>query len=249
MLADNDNEKPVARQIDFATTQWSIVLTAGQRQSPNAQDALAALCQTYWYPLYAYVRRRVADTNDAHDLTQAFFAELLAKNYVAPATPERGRFRAYLLTSLKHFLSHEWEKAKAQKRGGGQPPISLDFASGDSRIRLEPYTKLTADELYERQWTIALLERVMSRLEGESQTGGKAKQFALLKGFLIGEHEGSTYDDVAAELGTTPAAAKMAASRLRSRYRQLLREEIAQTVAGPGEVDDEIRGLFHTLGS
>lgn len=241
-----DSPAPADR---FATTRWSIVLAAGQRKAADADQALATLCQTYWYPLYAYVRRRVTDVNEAHDLTQAFFAELLEKNYVGPATPERGRFRAYLLTSLKHFLSHQWEKAKAQKRGGGRTPISLDFNDGDSRIRLEPCDGLTADELYERQWAVALLERVMGLLESEMAASGKKDQFEHLKGFLIGEHGGSTYDDVAAKLGMTAAAAKMAASRMRGRYRQLLREEIAQTVSGPEEVEQEIRDLFQTLGS
>jgi DNA-directed RNA polymerase specialized sigma24 family protein len=233
----------------FATTRWSVVLAAGRQSSTDADQALAALCQTYWYPLYAYVRRRVLDVNEAQDLTQSFFAKLLQKNYVSPATPERGRFRSYLLTSFKHFLSHEWEKAKAEKRGGGRVPISLDFDAGDSRIRLEPCTGLTADELYERQWAVALLGRVMELLEAEFAEDGKAEQFVLLKDFLVGDHDGTTYDNVAAKLGTTAAAAKMAASRMRRRYRKLLRDEIAQTVAGPDEVDEEIRDLFKTLGS
>lgn len=233
----------------FATTQWSIVLAAGHRSSPDADQALASLCATYWYPLYAYVRRRVSDVGEAQDSTQAFFVELLDKNYVRPATPERGRFRAYLLTSFKHFLSHQWEKAKAQKRGGGRTPISLDFDVGDSRFRLEPCTHMTADEFYERQWAVALLHQVMDRLRHELASTGKANQFDLLKDFIIGEHPDITYADVAAKLGTTAAAAKMAASRMRRRYRQLLRDEIAQTVASPSEVDQEIRDLFATLGS
>ena len=232
----------------FATTQWSIVLAAGHRSSPDADQALASLCGTYWYPLYAYVRRRVSDVGEAQDLTQAFFAELLDKNYVRPATPERGRFRAYLLTSFKHFLSHEWERAKAQKRGGGRTPISLDFDDGDSRFRLEPFTQLTADELYERQWAVALLQRVLQRLEADLAQAGKADQFDLLKDFIIGGQYVVTYADVALKLGTTAAAAKMAASRIRRRYRGLLRDEIAQTVADPAEVDQEIRDLFRVLG-
>lgn len=231
----------------FATTQWSIVLAAGHRSSPDADQALASLCDTYWYPLYAYVRRRVSDVGDAQDLTQAFFAELLEKNYVRPATPERGRFRAYLLTSFKHFLSHQWEKAKAQKRGGGRRPISLDFNAGDSRFRLELCTQLTADELYERQWALALLQRVLQRLEAELAQAGKADQFDLLKDFIIGGQDGITYADVAVKLGTTAASAKMAASRMRRRYRELLRDEISQTVAGPEQVDQEIRDLFKVL--
>jgi len=232
---------------EFAATRWSVVVVAGRRSSPDSQKALQSLCEAYWYPLYAYVRRRVADSNDAHDLTQAFFAELLAKNYVGLARAERGRFRAFLLTSLKHFLSKERDKAKAQKRGGGKAPISLDFESADSRYRVEPGCDLTAEQIYDREWAIALLGRILQRLERESAENGKAEQFEELKGFLIGDHGGATYADVAHRLGTTEAATKMAAHRLRRRYRELLREEIAETVSSPEEVEDEIAKLFVTL--
>jgi DNA-directed RNA polymerase specialized sigma24 family protein len=230
----------------FSTTRWSMVLAAG-RHSLDADQALATLCETYWYPLYAYARRRVAQISEAQDLTQSFFATLLEKDYVQPAAPERGRFRSYLLTAFQHFLSKEWEKAKAQKRGGGKLPIRLDFSDSDSRWHLEPCTHLTADQLYERQWAVAVLHRVMDRLAAEFTQDGKAKQFESLKGFMIGDHGEHTYDDVAKELGTTAAAAKMAASRMRRGYRRLLRDEIAQTVASPEEVDQEIRDLFATL--
>src|ERR1700733_2397909 len=169
----------------FAATRWSVVLVAGHRSSPDSRRALASLCEVYWYPLYAYVRRRVTDVNDAHDLTQAFFAELLAKNYVGSAKAERGRFRAFLLTSLKHFLSKERERARAQKRGGGKAPIPLDFASADSRYRLEPAGGLTAEQIYDREWALALLGRILQRLEAESADAGKPEQFEQLKGFLI----------------------------------------------------------------
>src|ERR1700722_18744312 len=151
----------------FAATRWSVVLVAGRRSSPDSRRALESLCEAYWYPLYAYVRRRVADTNDAHDLTQAFFAELLAKNYVGSAKAERGRFRAFLLTSLKHFLSKEWDKGKAQKRGGGKAPIPFDFESADSQYCIEPACGLTAEQIYDREWAVALLGRIMERLERE----------------------------------------------------------------------------------
>jgi DNA-directed RNA polymerase specialized sigma24 family protein len=231
----------------FAATRWSVVLVAGRRSSPDSRRALESLCKAYWYPLYAYVRRRVADANDAHDLTQAFFAELLAKNYVGSAKAERGRFRAFLLTSLKHFLSKEWDKAKAKKRGGGKAPIPLDFESADSQYRIELACGLTPEQIYDREWAVALLGRIMGRLERESAEGGNATQFEELKGFLIGEHAGATYADVATRLGTTEAAVKMAAHRMRRRYRELLREEIAETVSGPEEVEDEIFKLFATL--
>jgi RNA polymerase sigma factor (sigma-70 family) len=231
----------------FATTRWSIVRVAGRRSSPDSRQALQSLCESYWYPLYAYVRRRVSDINDAQDLTQAFFAELLTKNYVGSATVERGRFRAFLLTALKHFLSKEWEKAKAQKRGGGKPPIPLDFETANSRYLFEPERGLTPEQIYDREWAVALLGRIMQRLESEFVESGKPRQFEELKGYLIGEQDGVTYSDVGAKLGITEAAAKMAAHRLRRRYRELLREEIAETVTGPDEVEDEIFKLFATL--
>jgi RNA polymerase sigma-70 factor (ECF subfamily) len=191
----------------------------------------------------------MADVNEAQDLTQAFFAQLLEKNYVGTAAPERGRFRAFLLTAFKHFLSKEWEKAKAQKRGGGRPPLSLDFDAADSSLRIDPAAGLTAEQFYERQWAITLLQRIMERLRTELELAGKSTQFEELKGFIIGEHAGATYSDVAQRLNVTEAAAKMAASRMRQRYRDLLREEIAHTVDGPDEVDDEIHELFQALTS
>ncbi|HEV7999960.1 MAG TPA: sigma-70 family RNA polymerase sigma factor [Planctomycetaceae bacterium] len=232
---------------EFAATRWSVVLVAGRRSSPDSRRALESLCEAYWYPLYAYVRRRVADVNDAHDLTQAFFSELLTKNYVGSAKAERGRFRAFLLTSLKHFLSKERERARAQKRGGGKGPIPLDFESADSRYRIEPARGLTAEQIYDREWAVALLGRILQRLEAESADAGKSEQFQELKGFLIGEHAGAIYADVAVRLSTSEAAVKMAASRLRRRYRELLREEIAETLSRPDDVDDEISKLFATL--
>ena len=203
-MADIGNNPPRREgPSQFVTTRWSIVLAAGRRSSPAAGQALETLCQTYWYPLYAYVRRRVPNIEEARDLTQAFFTELLDKEYVRPAAPERGRFRAYLLTCFKHFLSHEWEKAKAKKRGGGQRAISLDFDAGDSQFRLEPASQLTAEELYERQWAIALLDRVMLQLRDEHAKTAKHEQFELLKTFIAGEHAGETYADVAPRSAST----------------------------------------------
>jgi RNA polymerase sigma-70 factor (ECF subfamily) len=189
----------------------------------------------------------VPDVNEAQDWTQAFFAELLEKNYVGSATPERGRFRSFLLTAFKHFLAKEMEKGKAQKRGGGRAPISLDFQTAESSLRIEPAAGLTAEQFYEQQWAIALLARIMERLEWEFQKAGKPEHFEAFKGFILGDHAGSTYAQVAARLDMTEGAAKKAGSRMRQRYRELLREEIAQTVAGPDEVDDEIRNLFFIL--
>lgn len=231
----------------FATTHWSVVIAAGQNSSSDSRQALESLCKMYWAPLYSYVRRRVPDVHEAHDLTQAFFAELLEKNYVGSATPDRGRFRAYLLTAFKHFLSKEWEKVKALKRGGGRSPLSLDFEIADSSYGNDPKAGLTAEQLYERQWTLTLLAQVMQRLAEEFTQAGKQEQFEELKGFLIGDQSGITYADAARRLNTTEAAVKMSVSRMRKRYRELLRAEIAQTVTGPEEIDDEIRNLFETL--
>jgi RNA polymerase sigma-70 factor (ECF subfamily) len=231
----------------FATTRWSIVVSAARRSSTKSRRALEELCEAYWLPLYAYVRRRVPDIHEAQDLTQAFFAELLENNYLGSATPERGRFRAFLLTAFKHFLSKEWEKAKAQKRGGGRTPISLDFAAADSSLRVEPAAALTPEQIYDQQWAIALLSHILNRLRDELQEARRTGHFDELKGFIIGDHAGTTYADVARRLNMTEAAAKKAASRLRQRYRELLRDEIAETVATPGEIEDEIRNLFATL--
>jgi RNA polymerase sigma-70 factor (ECF subfamily) len=198
--------------------------------------------------LYAYARRRVADRGEAQDLTQAFFAELLERDVLDTADPERGRFRAFLLTAFKHFCSKQWQRAKAQKRGGGRRGWSLDFSAEDSRLQFEPSTNVTADQVYEQQWALTLLAQVLTRLEDEHRQAGKERQFECLKEFLIGDHPGLTFSDAAAALEMTEAAARMATHRMRLRYRSLLREEIGHTVSGPEEIDEEIRRLFRTLG-
>ena len=241
-------ETPHVRPDQFATTRWSIVVSAGQNSCPNSRQALATLCEVYWVPLYGYVRRRVDSVAEANDVTQAFFAELLEKNFVKAADPQRGKFRAFLLTSLKNFLSKRWASQRALKRGGGQSVISLDFATADSEFRMEPSSGLTAEQLYDRDWAMALLQRIMQRLKDEFESNGKATQYEQLKPFLVGEHEGLTWADAAASLKISEAAAKMAGSRMRRRYRELLRMEISETVCSPEEVDDEIRNLFATLG-
>jgi RNA polymerase sigma factor (sigma-70 family) len=233
---------------DFATTQWSLVLRAG-RESDSATAALQTLCQRYWYPLYAFVRRNGASADQAQDLTQEFFARLLDKNTFALASPERGRFRSFLLTSLKNFLTNEWERGRALKRGGGQPAMSLqlDLDSAESRLRFEPAHQLTPERLFERQWAMLLLELVMQRLAAEQEAAGKGQQFELLKEALAGGAERLAYAEIAAELNLSEEAARQAASRLRKRYRELLRDEVSHTVSTPEEVEDEIRSLFEVL--
>lgn len=232
----------------FATTRWSLIAGAAQPDSIEARAALEALCRAYWYPLYAYIRRRVGDVHTAQDLTQSFFARLLERGTIAGADPERGRFRAYLLTACKRFLINEWERDRAAKRGGGQTALSLDLNLGESRYSTEPADTLTPERLYERQWAITLLGRVLEQLQAECAAKGKGAQFEQLKGFLGGSGRSRSYAEAAAALGMTESATKVAAHRLRERYRELLRAEIAETVEKPEDVEDEIRGLFEVLG-
>lgn len=220
----------------FAATRWTVVLTAGKGQS----RALEELCRTYWYPLYAYVRRRGYEPHDAEDLTQEFFARLLAKNYLADVRREKGKFRSFLLAALKHFLANEWDKARAQKRGGGQTFVSLD---AETRYLREPTDELSAEKLLDRQWALALLDHVLARLEAETD----AKKFAAFKPFLTAGKGAISYVEVAGQLGATEGAVKVGVHRLRQRYRRLLREEIAHTVARPAEIEEEMRCLFAAL--
>ena len=232
----------------FATTQWSVVLAAGNVGRHEARTALAQLCETYWYPLYAYVRRRVGNVHEAQDLTQAFFSHLLEKQAIARADRDRGRFRAFLIAALKNFLANEWEKARAEKRGGGKAPLSIDVDSGESRYQIEPAHELTPETLYERRWVLTLLDRVLDGLRIELAEAGKAEHFDELKGALTGQPTAADYDRAAKALKISPAAAKQAAYRMRKRYRQLFREEVARTVADEAEVDDEIGRLLAILG-
>lgn len=233
----------------FATTRWSLIAGAAQQNSPEARAALEALCGAYWYPVYAYVRRRVSDVHTAQDLTQSFFARLLERGTIAGANPERGRFRAFLLTACKRFLINEWEMDRAAKRGGRQSILSLDLSRGESRYSTEPADTLTPERLFERQWAITLLARVLEQLQAECVAKGREAQFEHLKGFLSGSSRSRSYGDAAAALGISEAAAKVAAHRLRERYRELLRLEIAETVEKTEDVDDEIRSLFAVLGA
>ena len=232
----------------FVTTHWSVVLAAGRNDTTHAQDALENLCQTYWYPLYAYVRRRGHSAEDAKDLTQAFFARLLQRNWVGAADRERGRFRTFLLTAMSRFLSDEWDKLRAQKRGGLVEHVPVQLDTAETRYGHEPVDEATPEQCYERQWTLALLDAVLKRLGAEYDREGKTDWFAVLNSCLIGDSETQPYSKLAATLKTSEGAVKVAVHRLRKRYRQLLRAEISQTIATPEEVDDELRHLFAVLG-
>jgi len=245
-MADSSDHLPEFAR-EFTTTHWSMVLEAGQTNTPQSIEALGELCRTYWYPLYAFVRRKGHNPHDAQDLTQAFFARLLEKNYVAQADRERGRFRTYLLAALTHFLADEWDKARRLKRGGGREIISFDAASAEERYRVEPIDQLDAAKLYERRWVTTLFDKVLARLEQEFRDSGKGELFDGLKSSLLVEDSGLSYAELGARLSLTESAVKQAVHRMRRRYRELFREEIAQTVAGPGEVEDELKHLFAVL--
>jgi RNA polymerase sigma factor (sigma-70 family) len=228
----------------FATTHWSVVICAGQTASPLAQEAIEVLCRTYWYPLYAHVRRRGYDAQEAQDLTQEFFVRMLTNSYLAHADRARGRFRSYLLVALNHFLTDEWRHARAAKRGGGQPLISLDANTAESRYALEVASDLTPERLYERAWALTLLDQAMTKLKEECLAAGKDHQFEQLGSYLTNEATQSDCAAAGAQLGMTAGAVSVAIHRLRQRYRELVREEVTHVVASPAEVEDEIRWLF-----
>lgn len=230
----------------FATTRWTLVLAAGNRQEPQAERALEELCRIYWYPLYGYVRRHGYSKEAAEDLTQAFFARFLEKDYLARVDREKGRFCAFLLASLKNFLANEWDRASRVKRGGGIPalPLELDWDEAENRYQIEPADQLSPDKLYYRAWAVALLERVVARLQAEKLAEGKAELFEKLRPFLMLGKGAIPYPEVAAELGMSEAAVRQAVHRLRRRYRELLHDEIAQTVADPAQIPEEMQALW-----
>lgn len=231
----------------FTTTHWSVVLEAGRDESPKAREALGTVCRAYWYPLYAYVRRKGYEAEEAQDLTQEFFARLIARNYLSVADRHKGKFRSFLLGSLEHFLAREWSKARAQKRGGGQLIHSLDAMDGERRYLQEPADALTPSVIFDRRWATTLLEQAMSRLRDESVARQKGELFGQLESLLSGEKGEASYAAIAAALEMSEGAVKVAVHRLRQRYGELVREEIARTVATPEEVEDELRYLFAVL--
>lgn len=224
------------------------MLAAGQRHTPQSDGALAELCQTYWFPLYAYVRRRGHNKPDAEDLTQIFFSRLLEKNLFANLDSEKGKFRAFLLASLKHFLANEWDRSQAQKRGGGAAHLSLDWQTADTKFQVAATNEPSPDKAFDREWALALLAKVIERLQKECEADGKIKVFEQLKMFLTAGKADSAQAEVAKVLGMEEGAVRVAIHRLRKRYRALLRDEIAQTLTDKSQVDEELRALFGAFG-
>jgi RNA polymerase sigma-70 factor (ECF subfamily) len=246
-VSEHGNDSAPTGGAGFALTHWSVVLAAGRDDSVRAHDALEKLCRAYWFPIYAFVRRRGHSPHDAQDLTQEFFARLLEKNYLAGVDRAKGRFRSFLLGAVKHFLANEWDKARAQKRGGGKSPVPIDFSSAETSFGVEPADQWTAEKIFDRRWALALLELVLRRLREEHVRDGKEKLFEQLKPTLTEASRSISYAEIATRLGSSEGAVKVAVHRLRQRYRELLRAEIADTVASPADVEDEIRNLFAAL--
>jgi RNA polymerase sigma-70 factor (ECF subfamily) len=237
------------RRPTFPTTRITLIHAARSGSGTQAEEALSTLCRAYWYPIYAYVRRLGYSPDEAEDLTQGFFTRVLEKQYLRDFQRERGRFRSFLLTALKHFIANERDWARAQKRGGTRPPLPLDdvLRTAEGRYTIEPRDEETPERIFERQWAMAVLTRVQDRLHEEAEQTGKRAQFDRLKGLLVGEDADIGYRALAAELGTTEGALKVTIHRLRQRFKDMLRDEIAHTVAHPGEVGDELRYLLTAL--
>ncbi len=247
MTRDSDEAwPPQVRQ--FAETHWTVVLRAGGDDT-RAHEALTRLCQTYWYPLYAFVRRHGHGPEDAQDLTQGFFACLLENHALATVDRSKGTFRSFLLASLRNFLANERDRARAQKRGGGKAHVPLDAASAETRYVRESADHASPDKVFERNWALTLLEQVLERLRAEQTAAGKGAQFEQLQDCLMGSPDAPRYAAAAGRIGLNEEALRMAVSRLRRRCRELLRAEIAQTVSSPAEIEEELRHLFVALGS
>src|SRR5579863_8709672 len=230
---------------DFPTTRWTLVVAAGDPQRREARSALVSLCENYWYPLYAYLRKRGYPADEAQDLTQEFFVRVLEGRYLNRADPEKGRFRSFLLTSLNFFVADDEDRRKARKRGGGSV-VPLEFSSGEERYQREPAHGETPERIFERRWALSMIDRVVERLRNEFVQHGLPEHFERLKVFLLGQSD-APYAALAREMNTSEGALKVAIHRLRKRYRELFRQEIADTVADPGEVESELRFLAAAL--
>lgn len=237
-----------ARGGRFATTQWSLVRKASQRDSAEAAEALARLCSMYWYPIFAFIRRRGHQPAEAEDLTQSFFTRIIEKQDLAAADRDRGRFRTFLLSACEHFLLNERDRAVALKRGGGRAAIPIEIAEAEARYQRSLGHDETPERLYHRQWCLALLDAVLASLRDEYAAGGREAVFDRLRGFVTGETLGEGYDQAAADLGMDAGAVKVAVHRLRRRYRDAWRRRVGETVESPGTVDDEVREMLKVLG-
>ncbi len=242
-----DTSLEISRRPAFVTTHWSVVLSARDVASPRSDASLEKLCRTYWYPLYAFARWRGHGAHDAEDLTQEFFSRLLEKKYLDSVQPERGRFRTFLLVAFKRFLANEWDRAQTQKRGGNFSSVPFDTELAERLYKNEPSPKLPAERMYEQRWALALIDQAMMRLRAEFEGAGKAKEFEHLKGFLAAGKGEAPSPTVATGLGMNDGALRVAVHRLRKRFRQLFREEIAHTVASDEDVDEELRHLLAVL--
>jgi len=227
----------------FATTHWSVVLAAKDGHTPESCAALEKLCRAYWYPLYAHIRRRGYAENEAQDLTQGLFQRLLQQQFLSGLLREGGRFRSYLITALRHHLAEDWQRSRAQKRGGGEPIISIDAQSAEDRYRLEPRDERTPETIYEYRWAMALLDQVLGRLQQEFSDTGKSELFNELRTYMVEGATEMSYAEGASRLGMSEEALRKAVQRLRKRYQELFRQEIAQTLANPAEVEDELLHL------
>lgn len=243
-LKEGQSEPVALPEAQFRTTHWSVVLAAHGEGSPGGEEAMAKLCCAYWYPLYAYVRRRGYTPHDAQDLTQEFFARLLEKQVLSAVRRERGKFRWFLLSALKRFLANEWNREHAAKRGGGRVVLSLDEQTAENRYRFEIADDSTPERLFDRSWAVTLLEGAQLQLQQEYTSSDRGPVFERFKVFLSGDRAPMTLAEAGAGLGMSEGAAKVAVHRLRQRFRECLREQIAQTVSTPAEVDEEIRQLF-----
>jgi len=232
---------------NFPHTRWSVVLAATRKGAPESVAALESLCHGYWFPLYAYVRRCGQSHHDAQDLTQEFFRRLLEKRWLDSADREKGKLRTFLIVALKHFMSHEWRRASAQRRGGGQSPVPFDTEFAESRYAADPSAKLGADDTFDKQWALALLDLTLNRLRVEFAAAGKPGDFEVLKGCLMAASGAIDYPTVATRLGLNEGATRVAVHRLRKRFRQIYREEISQTLANEDDVDEELRHLAAAL--
>ena len=238
----------IPKGVQFKTTRWSLILAARDGNSTDSRRALEQLCEAYWYPLYAFVRGQGCDPETARDLTQGYFATLLEKEYLDRADPDAGRFRTFLRVTMKHFLINEKQRERALKRGGGTVSISLDAEEAEERFRFEPVDRLTPEQVYERRWASTLLGRVLERMAADYSRAGRAEQFEALKGYLTGDEPRARYRDVAVELEMSEVAVRAAVRRMRQKFGRLLRAEITDTVAGPEDVDDEVRQLLRRIG-